>query len=116
MRCSFLPQDLYAMFLSQVIFLRQNEPSQALCHLCDLAIKNGNRAMEICNSKCVSNSSQAKWTTESPLQSRCEEHCAIISKQCRASLINTARHWDSSALGVADSPVEPNREMRNRPK
>ena len=77
MRCSFLPQDLYAMFLSQVIFLRQNEPSQALCHLCDLAIKNGNRAMEICNSKCVSNSSQAKWTTESPLQSRCEEHCAI---------------------------------------
>lgn len=51
MRCSFLPQDLYAMSLgnSQVIFLRQNEPSQALCHLCDLAIKNGNRAMEIRN-------------------------------------------------------------------
>lgn len=41
MRCSFLPQDLYAASFgnSQVIFLGQNEPSRVLCHLCDPAIK-----------------------------------------------------------------------------
>lgn len=69
--------------------------------------------MGICNCRCINNSNQAKWTVEIPLQSQVwGALCYQIFKQCKPLLLTQ----QGTAAWVADSPVGPNREMRNRPK